>query len=151
MVRSTGFGLVEVLVVLVVAALLTSLAVPAYDRFAQTAKVSRAIGEISAIGVAIERFRLRNDDRIPMSLDELTMEVPLDPWGRPYEFLNIPASGSGKGEVRKDGKLNPLNTDFDLYSMGRDGASAGPLSATNSRDDIVRANNGAFVGLGEDY
>ncbi|MDH4073829.1 MAG: prepilin-type cleavage/methylation domain-containing protein, partial [Gammaproteobacteria bacterium] len=52
---------------------------------------------------------------------------------------------------RKDGSLNPLNTDFDLYSAGADGESAGPLSATKSRDDIVRANNGAFIGLGENY
>jgi general secretion pathway protein G len=57
----------------------------------------------------------------------------------------------GKGPLRKDGKLNPLNTDYDLYSVGADGLSAGPLTAMQSRDDIVRANNGAFVGLGEDY
>ena len=55
------------------------------------------------------------------------------------------------GGFRKDGNLNPLNTDFDLYSRGQDGDTAGPLSAQSSRDDIVRANNGAFVGLGEDY
>jgi len=47
-------------------------------------------------------------------------------------------------------KLNPLNTDFDLYSMGSDGDSKGPLSAKASRDDIVRANNGDFIGRSED-
>ncbi|MGI9262323.1 MAG: prepilin-type cleavage/methylation domain-containing protein, partial [Woeseiaceae bacterium] len=77
--------------------------------------------------------------------------VPKDPWGNDYQYLNIRAAGPGKGAFRKDGNLNPLNTDFDLYSMGADAASAGPLSAKNSRDDIVRANNGAFIGLGEDY
>lgn len=65
--------------------------------------------------------------------------------------MNIAAAGLGVGGLRKDGKLNPLNTDFDLYSNGRDGDSKGPLSAKASRDDIVRANNGAFIGLGEDY
>jgi general secretion pathway protein G len=53
--------------------------------------------------------------------------------------------------LRKDGKLNPLNTDFDLYSLGRDGESRETLNARPSRDDIVRANNGAFIGLAEDY
>ena len=77
-------------------------------------------------------------------------EIPLDPWGRPYAYLNIAAAG-GIGDVRKDKNLNPLNTDFDLYSLGEDGASASPLTAKNSRDDIVRANNGAYIGLGEDY
>ena len=44
-----------------------------------------------------------------------------------------------------------MNSDFDLYSVGNDGDSESPLSAKASRDDIVRANNGAFIGLGEDY
>jgi general secretion pathway protein G len=79
------------------------------------------------------------------------MDVPRDPWGRPYVYLNIRAAGPGNSGLRKDGKLNPLNTDFDLYSCGKDGDSIGPLSAKASRDDIVRANNGAFIGLGEDY
>jgi general secretion pathway protein G len=35
--------------------------------------------------------------------------------------------------------------------MGEDGDSKRPLSVKTSRDDIVRANNGAFIGLGEDY
>ena len=75
----------------------------------------------------------------------------LDPWDQPYEYLNIRTAGKGKGGLRKDGKLNPLNTDYDLYSIGADGKTAGALSAKSSRDDIVRANNGAYLGLGEDY
>ena len=53
--------------------------------------------------------------------------------------------------MRKDKNLVPLNTDFDLYSKGPDGASQKPLNAEASRDDIVRANNGAYVGKAEDY
>ena len=47
--------------------------------------------------------------------------------------------------------MNPLNSDYDLYSVGEDGLTQKPLNASNARDDIVRANNGAFVGLAEDY
>lgn len=47
--------------------------------------------------------------------------------------------------------LNPLNTNFDLFSVGKDGDSRGPLNAAASRHDIIRANNGAFVGRAEDY
>lgn len=148
---SKGFGLIELLVTLVVASLLFAVAAPAYDMYAQRARVAAAVGDISSLSLAVENFRLNNDDRIPLSLNELGMEIPLDPWGREYQFLNIPSVGSSKGQVRKDGRLNPLNSDFDLYSVGRDGGSASPLSAATSRDDIVRANNGAFIGLGEDY
>jgi general secretion pathway protein G len=148
---SKGFGLLELVIVLVVAGLLASIAFPAYNGYAERARVSRAIGDIGSLNLEIERFRLQNGDQIPATLDELTIDVPVDPWGRAYDFLNIPAAGPGKGAFRKDGKLNPLNTDFDLYSRGKDGDSKGPLSAKASRDDIVRANDGAFIGLAEEY
>jgi len=149
--KSKGFGLLDLVVTLCIASLLAALAVPAYGMFAQRAKVTRAIGDIGSLSLAVERFRLDHDDRIPLSLVELGSEIPVDPWGRPYEYLSIDAAGPGKGGLRKDGRLNPLNSDFDLYSRGKDGDSRGPLSAAASRDDVVRANNGAFIGLGEDY
>lgn len=148
---SKGFGLLELMITLVVVSLLVSVAFPAYGTFIERAKVSAAVGEIGKISLAIEQFRLRYNDRIPDSLDELGTPIPLDPWGRPYAFLNIGNAGPGAGGLRRDGKLNPLNTDFDLFSFGKDGESADALSAKASRDDIVRANNGAFIGRGEDY
>lgn len=146
-----GITLLELMVVLVVASLLASLAVPMYDTYVKRAKVAKAIGDIGSLSVEIERFRLRNRDRVPADLAELGAVVPDDPWGRPYAFLNIIDGNPNIGAVRKDGKLNPLNTDYDLYSLGKDGNSQGPLNAKASRDDIVRANDGAYIGLGEDY
>ena len=149
---SRGFTLVELLVALIVASLLLAVAVPGYNQYTQRARVAAAMGDISKMSLAVEQFRLRNDDRIPASLDELGIDIPLDPWGRSYVFLNIPAAGGPKSAaVRKDGKLHPLNTDFDLYSVGKDGASNAALTSKSSHDDIIRANNGAYVGLGEDY
>ena len=148
--RSTkGFGLIELMVVLVVASLLLAIAVPSYNQYTQRARVSAAIGDISKLSLAIEQYRLRNQDRIPLSLDDLGIEIPEDPWGRAYEYLHIPSAA--KGDLRKDGRLNPLNTDFDLYSLGNDGDTAGPVSAAKSHDDIIRANNGSFIGLGVEY
>lgn len=54
------------------------------------------------------------------------------------------------GKKRKDKSLYPLNTDYDLYSMGPDGKSQTPLTAKASRNDIVRAKNGAFIGWAAD-
>jgi len=150
-VRQRGFGYLDLMITLAIAALLAALAAPAYQGFVDRAKVGKAIGDIGSISVAIESFRLRNEDQLPNSLADLPMDIPLDPWGADYEFLSIIDAGNGKGGFRKDGNLNPLNTDFDLYSRGKDGGSSGPLSAKASRDDIVRANNGAFIGLAEDY
>ncbi len=149
--KTNGFGLLDLILTLVIASLLAALAVPAYNGFIDKGKNARAIGDIGSISVQIESFRLRNNDRIPVNLNELPSQVPLDPWSNPYSFLNIKVAGPGASGLRKDGKLNPLNTDFDLFSMGSDGESRDPLSAKVSRDDIVRANNGDFIGLGEDY
>ena len=146
-----GFGLFDLMVALVIATMLVSLAVPAYDRAISRAHVAKAVSDISSLGLAIEQFRLNNQDQLPASLADLGVEIPLDPWGRPYAYLNIHTAPPGNGSLRKDGKLNPLNSDFDLYSRGRDGASKFPLNAKESRDDIVRANDGAFIGLAENY
>jgi len=149
--KINGFSLLDLMLTLVITSLLAALAVPAYNGFIDKGKNAKAIGDIGSISIDIESFRLRNNDLIPINLNELLAEVPLDPWGNPYSYLNIKAAGPGAGGLRKDGKLNPLNTDFDLFSMGSDGDSEDPLSAKASRDDIVRANNGDFIGLGEDY
>jgi general secretion pathway protein G len=73
--------------------------------------------------------------------------------GNPYEYLAV--FGMDKTEIdgkwRKDRFLIPLNTDFDLFSMGQDGVSKPPLTSQDSWDDIVRANNGGFVGLAHKY
>lgn len=151
MARTKGFSLTDLLIALVIFALLVAVAVPVYSEVIERARVARAISDIGSISLAIDAFELSNNGATPNTLDELPIEIPVDPWGRPYEYFNIISAGPGVGGFRKDGKLNPLNTDFDLYSMGKDGDSKGPLSAQASRDDIVRANNGAYIGLGEDY
>ena len=149
--RTKGFGLIELMITLVIASLLLSISVPAYDRFVDRAKSARAISDIGNISIEIGEFQLRNNNALPDTLDELGIDIPMDPWGTSYAYLNIATADPGKGQFRKDKNLNPLNTDFDLYSSGDDKDSKGPLSAEASRDDIIRANNGAFIGLAEDY
>jgi general secretion pathway protein G len=149
--QSNGFGLLELMVTLVIASLLIAIAVPSYNGFVDRARIASAIGDIRELNVAIDNFSRDNDNQFPATLAELPTEIPLDPWGSEYRYLNIRAAGPANGQFRKYGNLSPLNSDFDLFSLGEDGDTAGPLSAKKSRDDIVRANNGAFVGLGEDY
>jgi general secretion pathway protein G len=149
--RPNGMGLLDLIVALVILSLFVALAVPAYTGMVNRGRVAGAIGDVGSIAVAIERFAVNNNDQLPMTLAELAIEIPRDPWDNDYQYFNIRAAGPGNGPYRKDGNLNPINTDFDLYSMGADGESAGPLNAGQSRDDVVRANNGAFIGLGEDY
>jgi hypothetical protein len=68
------------------------------------------------------------------------------------EILINTFTGRSQGRNQpKDKSLHPLNSDYDLYSMGPDGQSQTPLTAKASRDDIIRANNGGFIGVVEDH
>jgi general secretion pathway protein G len=85
----------------------------------------------------------------PSSLADIGQAGKLDPWGNPYVYYNIDANG--KGQARKDHALNPLNTDFDLYSNGADGVSKSQITQKDSLDDVIRASNGAYVGLASGF
>ena len=59
--------------------------------------------------------------------------------------------GTPQGKLRKDRFLVPVNSDYDLYSKGQDRKSSTPFTAKASQDDIVRANDGAYVGLASEF
>ena len=147
-----GFTLVEVLVVIAIAVALSAIAVPIYQSYMDEVRLSNARKDIALISLHLERYRTENRGKLPDTLAPTPAGTMKDPWGNPYRYLNIEdAAGPGLGNVRKDKNLVPLNTDFDLYSMGKDGASKPPLTAATSHDDIVRANNGGYVGLASEY
>ena len=52
---------------------------------------------------------------------------------------------------RRDKILKPITSDYDLYSMGVDGETKENLNAKESRDDIIRASEGDYVGLAENF
>jgi general secretion pathway protein G len=52
---------------------------------------------------------------------------------------------------RKDKFLFPLNTDYDLFSLGPNGVTRPSLGETFSLDDVIRANDGGYFGLAADY
>lgn len=146
-----GFTLTEALVVVAIIATLSAIAFPPMFRALKNTERGKAENDIRAIEVLVLQYQLEHGD-YPESLDDLGVAVPLDPWGHPYQYLKIAGAGNKKkGHWRKDRFLVPLNSDFDLYSMGPDGQSSPPLTAEASRDDIVRAANGTYVGPAEDY
>jgi prepilin-type N-terminal cleavage/methylation domain len=146
---SPGFTLVEILLVIAIVAVLTFVAAPSYSNYFERTRVNQACIDIVAIAAQIKAFELDNRD-IPDSLAQVGAGGKLDPWSRPYVYLAF-RTPADRGRARKDKNLVPINSDFDLYSVGKDGASSSPLTAGPSRDDVVRANDGAFVGLASDY
>ncbi len=115
----------------------------------QKFRVAAALSDIGSMQIRIENFRTLNNGMLPATLDVLG--TPTDPWGNPYQYINIEAGLTPPGFWRKDLDQAPINSDYDLFSMGRDGDSVPPLTGLSSRDDIVRAYNGGYVGLAKDH
>jgi general secretion pathway protein G len=142
-------SLLELMLVVGLVAILSAIAVPAYTAYQERARVAQATRDIGEISQRIERFRTAQL-RLPEDLEDVEEAGRLDPWGRGYVYYNYDA-GETPDPTRRDRNLRPLNTDYDLYSTGKDGASAKQLSRPESDDDVIRALDGSFIGRGEDF
>lgn len=126
--RSTGFTLIEILVVLVILGLLAGLVGPRLFGKVDSSKVKTAETQVKMLKTALQTFRLDvgrfpNTDEGLAALGKkpeggdipawagpyLDEALPLDPWGHPYEYRDQPAEGQ----------------DFTLYSLGADGEAGG--------------------------
>lgn len=147
-----AFTLIELLVSIAIIGVLATIAVPTYSDYIDKAKAVQAVMDIKHIEQLLATYQSSNG-KFPPSLNEVGAQNLLDPWGNPYQYLNLsdPNIKGTTGKARKDHNLVPINSDFDLYSMGKDGKSVSPLTAKASRDDIVRANNGRYIGLASKY
>jgi len=146
---SRAITLFELLILAAIVATLTGIGIPAYNRYLNNANMAKAIVDIRMVEHDIYQFEGENG-RIPDGLEEVGRGNDLDPWKRPYQFLNT-TTKMGPAKARFDKLFKPLNTDFDLYSIGRDGQTEENLDKKVSLDDIVRALNGQFVGLASEY
>jgi general secretion pathway protein G len=144
-----GFTLVEVIFVLAIAGILIAIAVPIFERYVEKSRVVEATVDINSLQKSIRDYEI-SKGALPADLAGVGQGGKLDPWGRPYQYLNLrdPASA---GKARKDKSLAPVNSDFDLYSLGKDGQTDPSLNNAASRDDVVRARDGRFVGLAEEF
>jgi general secretion pathway protein G len=143
-----GWTLVEMILVLMIFGTLSAIAQPSLRNWIDQAKVARAITDIEAIQADLAGWEYL-DGELPETLAEIDRGSTLDPWGNPYRYLRF--EGSSQDDMRKDRFLVPINSTYDLYSMGKDGETDTPLTASISKDDIVRANDGAFIGLASKF
>jgi general secretion pathway protein G len=147
--RSRGLTLVELMLVTALVAVLAALAVNAWGGWRDRVKTKTAVDDITAVSILIDQM-FNDTGNLPDSLADIGRGGLTDPWGNAYVYQNL-TTVKGKGKARKDHSLVPLNSDYDLYSKGPDGASVAPLTASASRDDILRANNGRFIGPASSY
>ncbi len=141
------------LIVIAIIGTILAIALPMFQSVLDQARIARAIGDISAVQTDIAAYEAGGKG-LPASLATIGRASLLDPWGSPYQYLRFDLEQKGKGPpkgARKDRFLVPINSTYDLYSIGKDGKTVAALTAKSSRDDIVRANDGGFIGLAEKY
>lgn len=145
--RVSGFTLIEILIVGALIGTLSMIIIPRLLGYTERTRNMQAMADIREMDTDIVQYGM--DYNVPPdSLAEVGYDALRDPWGNPYQYLKIlDNSDPGvNGKRRKDHSLVPVNSDFDLFSMGPDGDSKAPFTAKASRDDIVRASDGAYIG-----
>lgn len=141
-----AFTIIELLAVTTMIAALAGLAVPRFRGMLERAKIARAIADLHTL-----QIELAAQDSLPDTLDGIGRAGKLDPWGFPYVYFKFPPGGGTPSNARKDRFLVPVNSTYDLYSVGPDGDSTLAFTASKSQDDVVRANDGDYLGLASKY
>src|SRR5262245_8942141 len=95
-----GMTIIELMVSVLIVMVVAALAMSGYQNYRERIRVSQAVTEIAAMSVQIKHYMLDNQAP-PASLADLGLGGKLDPWGRPYYYLDLTAQ-SGKGKSRRD-------------------------------------------------
>ena len=128
----SGFTLIEVMVVVVILGILASIIVPKIMDKPDEARIVKARQDIRAIQSALEMYKLDNyaypttdqglqalvqkpsTDPAPPHWKQYLDRIPIDPWDRPYQYLNPGVHGT-----------------IDIWSFGPNGPN-GPTGGTNT-------------------
>jgi general secretion pathway protein G len=144
-----GFTLIELAMAIAILGILAGIALPSYSRSIEKARVTKAIAEVSELHKEIELYKTIRK-ALPDTFNEIHRGSLVDPWGNPYQYLNF-TKNTETENFRKDRFGVPLNKHYDVYSMGRDGESEPSITEQTSHDDVIRANDGLFIGLASEF
>ena len=124
--RAAGFTLIELMVVLLILGVLATISVNIYSGRVDDARATAAHVDVRNIMQALKLYQLDNQrfptaeqglqalvtrpsvDPVPPNWRPYLEKLPIDPWGRPYQYLNP-----------------GVQDEVDVLSFGADGKSGG--------------------------
>src|SRR5512134_2510993 len=115
-----GFTLVELAIALAILGVLGALTLSQYLAYIERVRVARAVIELKDISAQLDPIAFEGG-ALPNALADVGIVGRMDPWGRAYVYLKIRGNPGAAFASRKDQFLVPINSDYDLYSRGKDG------------------------------
>jgi len=135
------------MIVVGIIGIVATLSYVGYQSHLLKARNRAAIADITTLDALVTSYESLNGD-VPDALADLGDHgVGDDPWGNPYRFTNHDVL---PGQERVTGPY-AINSTYDLWSDGPDGTSQLSVENPASQDDIIRANDGAFIGMAIEY
>lgn len=128
--RQHGFSLIEIMVVLVIIGLLVAVVAPSVLERVDDAQLQKVHADFKNIGTGLKLYRIDNfaypttEQGLAALVEKPAMapaprnykvggyleQLPQDPWGRPYLYMQPAEHGKG---------------DYDIYTLGADGVAGG--------------------------
>ncbi len=159
--RAAGFTLIEIMIAVAILAIITAIAIPAYQGYIAEARIGTAMKDIRQMELALNDLAMDSD---LAALDANNVgergvylvggqiafgdigtppaggQAWLDPWNRIYRYRRpgtlVDANGASSNG-------NSLPQGYDLFSQGENAGDGG--------DDIVRGCDGEFIGEAGDH
>ena len=139
--RARGFTFIEVMVAVAIVGVLASIAGSSYAKYVEKAKVARAIAEMQGIAKHLDAAVV-DDGGPPASLADLAIPIPPDPWGHPYEYLQIagnlpPGMSAIDGDGLPDVAAPPAGTGGGSGGAQGGGGGGAPAIAAARKDRFL--------------
>ncbi|HNY64063.1 MAG TPA: hypothetical protein PKM41_01410 [Deltaproteobacteria bacterium] len=147
---ASGLTVVEMTIVVIIAAAVVCIAAPAISGYMDDIDNAEAISRLTSIELCLDKYYAEHGT-YPDSLGRIGKGDVRDPWGRAYVYQLMPEDrGACRPVARNAREVRMINTDYDLYSPGKDGKTDLCINRQRSWDDILRAYNGSYIGLAGD-